>query len=179
MSDTDRAVARQQFTRGDDTSIRTLSPTPSEDCAMPVTGLEVFDTTVQKANSWLKELMRIMEWQDRHKAYLALRATLHALRDRLTVDEVAQFGAQLPMIIRGIYYEGWDPIHRPFKARHKLDFLVQIDEHFNHDAPIDTEGMARGVFQLLESRISEGELEDIRKILPAELKELWPQSSAR
>jgi uncharacterized protein (DUF2267 family) len=142
---------------------------------MPVTGLEVFDTTVQKTNSWLRELMQLMEWQDRHMAYRALRVTLHSLRDRLTIDEVAQLGAQLPMLIRGIYYEGWDPSHKPLKARHKQDFLFRIEDEFIHDAPIDAEETARGVFRLLESRISEGEIEDIRNILPAELSELWPR----
>jgi uncharacterized protein (DUF2267 family) len=145
---------------------------------MPATGLEVFDTTVQRTNSWLKELMQIMEWQDRHRAYIALRATLQALRDRLTVDEVAQLGAQLPMLVRGMYYEGWDPRHKPLKVRHKQDFLGRIDEAFNHDEPIDAEAMARGVFGLLEARISEGEIEEIRQILPAELRELWPRSGA-
>ena len=70
---------------------------------MSTTGLEVFDRTVQKTNSWLHDLMQVLQWADKHKAYLALRATLHALRDRLTVDEVAQLGAQLPMLIRGFY----------------------------------------------------------------------------
>lgn len=49
--------------------------------------LDVFDTTIQKTASWLNELMRLLGWQDRHKAYLALRATLHALRDYLTYKQ--------------------------------------------------------------------------------------------
>jgi uncharacterized protein (DUF2267 family) len=143
---------------------------------MPATGLGVFDTTVQKTNSWLKELMQIMEWQDRQRAYFALRATLHTLRDRLTVDEVAQLGAQFPMLVRGMYYEGWDPSSQPVKLRHKRDFLVEVAERFINEATLDAEGIARGVFRLLDSRISEGEIEDIRQVLPAELKELWPQA---
>jgi hypothetical protein len=63
---------------------------------MSATGLSVFDTTLQKTNHWLKELMRLLDWHDRQKAYLALRSTLHALRDRLTVEETAQLAAQLP-----------------------------------------------------------------------------------
>jgi uncharacterized protein (DUF2267 family) len=144
-----------------------------EDSAMPVTGLEVFDTTVQKTNSWLKELMRIMEWKDRRQAYQALRATLHALRDWLTIDEVAQLGAELPMLVRGIYYEGWDPGNKPMRGRHKRDFMSAIEAELINQDPTDAEGIARGVFQLLESRISEGEINDIRHILPTELKELW------
>jgi uncharacterized protein (DUF2267 family) len=80
---------------------------------MSATGLSVFDTTLQKTNHWLKELMRLLDWNDRQKAYLALRATLHALRDRLPLEETAQLGAQLPMLVRGFYYEGWDPGDKP------------------------------------------------------------------
>jgi hypothetical protein len=79
---------------------------------MSATGLEVFDTTLHKTNIWLNDLMQIGGWQDRQVAYRALRATLHALRDRLTIDEVAQLSAQLPMLIRGFYYENWDPSSR-------------------------------------------------------------------
>jgi uncharacterized protein (DUF2267 family) len=76
---------------------------------MSRTGLDVFDTTVQKTNIWLKDIMQALGWEDRHKAYGGLRTTLHALRDRLTPEETAQFGAQLPMLIRGLYLRGLDP----------------------------------------------------------------------
>jgi hypothetical protein len=39
---------------------------------MSATGLEVFDSTLQKTNIWLKELMEEMGL-DRRKAYQALR----------------------------------------------------------------------------------------------------------
>jgi uncharacterized protein (DUF2267 family) len=140
---------------------------------MPATGLDVFDTTLQKTHSWLNELMEILEWQDKQRTYVALRATLHAVRDRLTVDETAQLAAQLPMLIRGFYYEGWDPSGKPVRARHKADFIVDIEEHFISDAPIDAEAIAQGVFQLLESRVTEGEIEDVRQMLPGEIRALW------
>lgn len=92
---------------------------------MSATGLDVFDTTIQKTNNWLNELMELAGLQQRQGAYLALRATLHALRDRLPVDEVAQLGAQLPMLVRGFYYEGWDPTPKPVRARHKEEFVIR------------------------------------------------------
>jgi uncharacterized protein (DUF2267 family) len=93
----------------------------------------VFDATLQKTNIWLKDIMQELGGEDRHKAYVSLRTTLHALRDRLTLEETAQFGAQLPMLIRGLYYEGWTPTGKPDKVRHKADFLAPIRAHFQDD----------------------------------------------
>jgi uncharacterized protein (DUF2267 family) len=140
---------------------------------MSVTGLEVFDTTIRKTNTWLHELMEELGWSDRHKAYLALRATLHALRDRLTVQEVAHLGAQLPTLIRGFYYEGWVPSDTPLKVRRKDQFLALIERQFIDDE-IDTDVVARGVFAVLSRRIADGEIEDVRQVLPSEIRELLP-----
>jgi uncharacterized protein (DUF2267 family) len=141
---------------------------------MSITGLDVFDRTVHKTNNWLKELMEVLGWHDRHKAYLALRVTLHALRDRLTVEEVAQLAAQLPMLIRGFYYEGWDPTGKPLKERSKEEFLARIEEYFSGDDPVDPEQVARAVFTVLSNRVTEGEIEDVKHVLPAEIEDLWP-----
>ena len=73
---------------------------------MSQTGVTAFDSTLQTTNVWLHEIMDRMCWQDKHRAYHGLRAVLHALRDRLPVDQAAALGAQLPMLVRGFYYEG-------------------------------------------------------------------------
>jgi uncharacterized protein (DUF2267 family) len=145
---------------------------------MSATGLEVFDTTLHKTHRWLNELMLIMGWQDRHRAYLAMRVTLHALRDRLTVEEVAQLAAQLPMLIRGFYYEGWDPSGKPVKERHLEQFLARIAQYFRDEGVCDAEAMARGVFAVLATRVTEGEIEDVKHVLPAEIRSLWPAAPA-
>ena len=141
---------------------------------MSATGLEVFDTTLHKTNIWLNDLMQVLGWPDRHKAYLALRATLQALRDRLTMEEVAQLGAQLPMLIRGFYYEGWDPTGKPLRVRHKEQFLSRIEQQFRGDDRVDPERVARAVFTVLAKRVTEGEIEDMKHVLPVEIRELWP-----
>src|SRR5918996_3501248 len=141
---------------------------------MSATGLDVFDTTLQKTHIWLKDLMQVLGTEDRHRAYLALRATLHALRDRLTVEEVAQLGAQLPMLIRGFYYEGWDPTGKPLRVRHREQFLERILQEFRRDDDIDPEEVARAVFMVLEKRVTEGEIEDVKHVLPTEIRDLWP-----
>jgi uncharacterized protein (DUF2267 family) len=141
---------------------------------MTTTGLEAFDTTVHKTNTWLKEVMNELGWDNEQKAYLALRATLHALRDRLTVDEVAQLGAQLPMLMRGLYYEGWDPTGKPVKERHRSQFLERVMRPFQADESVDPERVTRAVFAVLSRRVTSGEIEDVKHVLPAEIRELWP-----
>jgi uncharacterized protein (DUF2267 family) len=140
---------------------------------MSTTGLEVFDRTIHKTNIWLRDLMEILGCSDRQQAYLALRATLHALRDRLTIEEVAQLAAQFPMLIRGLYYEGWDPTGKPVKERHADEFLARVNQELR-PYEIDAELAARSVFLVLANRISEGEIVDVEHVLPKEIRDLWP-----
>ena len=140
---------------------------------MPTTHIAVFDTTIQKTHDWLNELGGVLGTENRRLLYRALRSTLHALRDRLPVDEVAQLGAQLPMLLRGLYYEGWDPTGQPIRVRHKDEFLVPIANALAND-DVDAEEAARAVFQVLTNRITYGEMRDIKHILPASVRELWP-----
>lgn len=141
---------------------------------MSTTGLSVFDTTIQKSNLWLKDVMELLDWDQKQMAYDALRTVLHALRDRLSVEEVAQLGAQLPMLIRGIYYEGWHPTRKPERMRHQKEFLDRIQQGFKTDEPVDSEAVVRAVFAVLENHVSAGEIKGIEAVLSTELKELWP-----
>lgn len=138
--------------------------------------LDVFDATIQKTNSWLDDVMQVGGWPDRHTAYRALRATLHALRDRLIIDEVAQLGAQLPMLIRGLYYEGWDPSNKALKERRPEQFLARIEHELRDDGGFDPEWVARSVFTVLAMRVSDGEIEDVKHLLPEKLRYLWPET---
>lgn len=141
---------------------------------MSMTGLEVFDATVHKTNDWLNELMLLLDFGGKRQAYEGLRATLHALRDRLTVDETAQLSAQLPMLIRGFFYEQWDPTGKPLKIRHLDEFLAAVQRPLPPDFPCEPEAVARAVLSLLAARIAAGEIEDVKGLLPAELRTLWP-----
>jgi uncharacterized protein (DUF2267 family) len=141
---------------------------------MSTTGLEVFDKTVQTTNAWLKEIMEVTG-PDRHRAYRVLTAVLHAMRDRLTVDEAAQLGAQLPILIRGLYYDQWHhPAGKPERLRHKDEFLAEVGAELDDIKPINPEQAARAVFSVLERHIAPGEIEDIKATLPTQFRELWP-----
>jgi len=144
---------------------------------MSATGLSTFDETVQLSNQWLNELMRAVDWDDKYRTYRLLRATLHALRDRLTAHEAVQLGAQLPMLIRGLYYEGWHIRDMPRPERTKSAFLGHIEAAFKQDPNADTEGLVREVFKLLARRISKGEIDDVKHILPPDVRALWPSAA--
>jgi uncharacterized protein (DUF2267 family) len=136
--------------------------------------LAPFNSTVQRTNVWLNDVLEEMEWQDPQRAYHALRVVLHALRDRLTVEQAAALAAQLPMLVRGFYYEGWHPHGKPVKGRHKDEFLADIAEAFRDDLGVDPEQVVRAVCRVLGRHVTAGEVESVKRSLPAELRKLWP-----
>jgi uncharacterized protein (DUF2267 family) len=140
---------------------------------MSATGLEVFDRTIHTTNLWLKEIAQDIG-PDRRRAYHALSAVLRALRDRLTLEEAAQLAAQLPILVRGIYYDQWRPVEQPKRVRHLDDFLALIAQGEGEIKPIDPEDAARAVFKVLDRHISRGEIEQVKAELPAEIRSLWP-----
>jgi uncharacterized protein (DUF2267 family) len=136
---------------------------------------ELFDEAIQKTQVWLNEIGRELAWESGAGALLALRATLHALRDRLPAGEAAQLGAQLPLLIRGLYYEGWRPAAEPWKERHREGFLARVGHELRGYAhQKEPEAVVRAVFRVLSQRVSEGEIDDVEKLLPSEVRALWP-----
>jgi uncharacterized protein (DUF2267 family) len=136
------------------------------------TGLDVFDSTVQQTNLWLKELMARIPTTDRHYAYRLLRATLHVFRDRIGPENAVHFGAQLPMLIRGFYYEGWQPSKPQTKTRHLNDFLNAVEEEAGQSLGSGAGTKVKAVFAVIADKIDAHEIEKLRKVLPAELKTL-------
>ncbi|NLX05291.1 MAG: DUF2267 domain-containing protein [Phycisphaerae bacterium] len=136
---------------------------------------EIFESTLQKTHHWLEDIRRQMDWEDEQRAYVALRAVLHTLRDRLTVDEAVHLGAQLPMLIRGLYYEGWTPADKPVKIRDVDEFAGVVADYFVNYPDIDGKCICSAVFGVIGNRISEGEVEDVVNMLPKEIQQLWPR----
>jgi uncharacterized protein (DUF2267 family) len=139
---------------------------------MTVDTVNVFEHTIEITHTWLHDLMEQLGWHDKHRAYVALRAVLHALRDRLSVDDASHLAAQLPMLIRGFYYEGYHPADKPLAERKKSEFLghvvAECPDEYRSDGLV-----TKAVFQVLAKHISPGEIEKIKRALPQDIRTLW------
>lgn len=142
--------------------------------AMVMTTVEVFDHSLDMTNEWLTDIaVRLDVGEDKHRAYRALRAVLHPLRDRLGVNEAAHFAAQLPLLIRGIFFEGWHPAGKPLRE-HRDEFLAHVGRELGPDPSADPEKICWAVFRTIEEHVTPGELEKLMACLPADLRSLWP-----
>lgn len=132
----------------------------------------IIERSVEKANIWLEDVASELGDGDRQYAYRVLRAVLHVLRDRLTIDAAAKLAAQLPTLIRGIYYEDWDPSRTPVPA-HTVDTLL---EHVVSEGRFSGEAEASvavtAVAAVLRKRLSPDELEATLAVLPEKLRAL-------
>jgi uncharacterized protein (DUF2267 family) len=131
---------------------------------------------VQQTQEWLKELRGKGNLASENAALAALRAVLHQLRDRLTPQEAVDLAAQLPLIVRGLYFEGWRPGRTPEKVRSKREFLDGVASKL-HPHAVMPEAAVREVFALLTHRCDPGEIADVIAQLPVDLKELWPETA--
>lgn len=134
--------------------------------------VDTIEHSSEKANAWIDEVNGELGLDDRRAAFRVLRSFLHALRDRLTVDEAAQLAAQLPTLIRGIYYEGWDPSSTPHRYRDARTFLDRIAADARLAGETEASYAVQAAATVLSRHVSEGELDDVLKLLPPELRTL-------
>jgi uncharacterized protein (DUF2267 family) len=135
---------------------------------------------MQKAVEWLNDVQDELHLQNRDEALDSVRIVFHSLRDRLPVNEAVELAAQLPVLLRGVYYEGWRPVNKPEKAD-RNEFLGKISDQLNGQQPSmqqqDPVRVTKGVFHVLEKRITGGELKDVKDNLPNDILTLWSDPS--
>ena len=141
---------------------------------MSTTEVDALNKTLQKTHEWLEELTRIGDYSGQAQAYSVLRAVLHTIRDRLQPDEAADLASQMPMLVRGLYYEGYNPGATPIHIRTQKEFLEVVERRLGRNTRVDPELACRSVFDLLDNRISLGEIQDVRHMLPGDIRMMWP-----
>lgn len=141
---------------------------------MTATTIHSFAHAAEQAQRWVNELCADLGWNER-RAHRLLRTVLHAVRDWLQPDEAADLAAQLPVLVRGIYFEGWRP-SAPLPAdRSRADFIARVDAAFADDPIYDTAAAIAAVFRLLDRHVSSGEIDQVRAAMRKSLRKLWPE----
>lgn len=126
----------------------------------------IIQHSVEKTHIWLNEVAEDLGGEDRQYAYRALRAVLHALRDRLTVDVAAKLASQLPTLIRGIYYEDWDPSRTPLAIHDVQAFLDRVAQEGHMAGETEASLAVSAVLRVLRSHVSAGEIDGVLAVLP-------------
>lgn len=143
---------------------------------MSATGLHVFDKTLQTTHIWLDELMQDEAvGLDRQVAWNVLGVVLRVVRDRIPLELAVHLGSQLPLLVRGLYYDQWHAPGRMDDKPRSLDaFLAPIGERLNQIRPLDPRAVTGAVFTVLARHVDTGQAEKVRQALPGEVQALWP-----
>lgn len=131
---------------------------------------------IEVTYQWINEVAGELDITDRKdRAYQALRSVLYALRDRLTHEELFQLSAQLPMLIRGLLFEGYHYAGKPEKF-HVEELLDRIDEDMGRANEIEPEVIFTAVLKVLYKHVSKGEMDDLYAMMPGDIRELWSEA---
>lgn len=133
-----------------------------------------FTHAAEQAQQWVNELAKDLGWSEQ-RAYRFLKSVLHTLRDWLSPEEMADLSAQLPTLIRGVYFEGWNPSQTPSRERKKGDFVIGVRNSFGYEAEADIDTAIKAVFKLLDRHLSHGEVVQVRNSMKKSLRHLWPE----
>jgi uncharacterized protein (DUF2267 family) len=144
---------------------------------MSANGLEVFDKTLETTHIWLKEIMADLG-PDKQVAWKALSTVLHKLRDRLSINLAAHLGAQLPLLVRGVYYDQFEPAKMPSECRSREEFVAEVAEWLSDTRPVDPEDAIRSVFKVLSRHVSQGQIDHVKQALPKPVRQMWDEQEA-
>ena len=129
------------------------------------------ERSVHAADGWVAD-MSIEMGEPGEQAYGAMRAVLHTLRDRLPHDESAHLAAQLPTLVRGVYYEGWRPSSTPERYHDVDDFLQRVASEARMAGSTEAAVATTATMRVLRRHVSSGEIDDVVAVLPTPIKGL-------
>ena len=144
---------------------------------MSATGLDVFDKTLQTTNIWLDEIVAAVG-PDRQVAWKVLSVVLHMLRDRMPVELSAHLSAELPLLVRGVYYDRFEPAKQPTDWDRDA-FFTEVARRLSDIRPVDPQDAVRSVFTLLSRHIPRGQIENVQHAMPADLRRFWASAEER
>lgn len=144
---------------------------------MSASELDVFDKTLPLADVWLREIQAEIG-SDRRIAWRALSTVLHKLRDRLPAELAEHFGAGLPLLVRGAYYDRYRPSRPPAAGDTAEEFVNQVAEGLSDIQSANSEAAVRAVLGTLSRHVTPSRLAEVRHALPEKVRTVWPEAKA-
>ena len=138
---------------------------------MSATGLDLFDKTLQTTNTWLNEITAALG-PDRQLAWKVLSIVLHKLRDRMPIELSAHLSAGLPLLVRGVYYDQFEPAKQPTDCNLE-EFVEEVSEWLSDIRPVDPKDAIRAVFSVLSHHVPRGQIAKVQDALPQDLRAFW------
>ena len=137
---------------------------------MSANGIDAFDKTLQTTHIWLNEIMDEIG-PDRQVAWKVLSTVLHKLRDKLPIGLAAHLGAELPLLVRGVYYDQFEPAKLPIECDTREQFAAEVAEWLSDTRPVDPDAAVRAVFGVLSRHVSPGQIDKVCQALPKQLRQ--------
>jgi uncharacterized protein (DUF2267 family) len=141
---------------------RRLLVTPGGDQKM-----HPFEKMNQAAAPWVESMMAQLSTADPYQALRALGAGLEAVRDLLTPAEAARFTDRLPPLIRGLFFERWDPAVKPREVHDRNQLLALVGEKYAPRSDPPTDVVAAAFLAVLDCRLGAEEMSLLARRLPA------------
>lgn len=133
-----------------------------------------FEKYASKGNEFINRLQSNLGVNDRDHAARILRSTFRVIRNHLSVEESFQLIAQLPMVLKAVYVEGWKLTDH--KRITNLDeFFIEIIQEEGHSSWRDFSSKnevldsVRAVLQTLREYVSKQEMDQALATLPRKI----------
>lgn len=135
---------------------------------------DAFDSAVQKSNLWLKDVQAEARLADRIQAYSALRAVLHALRDCLPQGGALKLASHLPLLLKGVFFDGWKPA-KPLRLDRR-EFLDRLSRDLRGYRELDPSLALHAVMRALETHVGRAQVASLVFVLPRGVRSLFEES---
>ena len=137
-----------------------------------------FEKYAAKGNEFVNKVaIRLGDAENRDRAGRVVRAVLHALRNRITLEESLQLLSQLPMAIKSIYVDGWKLHHDIPRIKTIEDLCEEVMKEdglavWRDFSSVDEARVAiEAVMKTLADYVTAGELHDVINLMPKEIKQ--------
>lgn len=134
--------------------------------------VDAVERSIEQANAWLGEVAAQLGTDDHGYAYRVLRGFLHTVRDRMTIEETADLAAQLPGLLRGVFFEGWRPSRAIEAYSDPGTFLDQLSKEAILHGSTEASYAAAAAAAVLRRHLAAAESDGVIDMLPPDARRL-------